>query len=129
MWMEHLNIIRMNPACENSYIYLLSMIPFLCNMQFMDTQVFKNTAVADSFLYTNANEKIDNSESFSLINNQLFHLVSTKPIRIYSRMLYRSFELLPLLQGALNKAKDLFDNDLKSRLVLSPLETSSSEYN
>ena len=83
------------------------MIPFLCNMQFMDIQVLKNTAVADPFLYTNAYEKTDNSESLSLINNQLFHLVSTKPIRIYSRMLYRSFELLPLLQEALDKTKDL----------------------
>ena len=43
-------------------------------------------------------------------------------------MVDRSFELLPLLQEALDKAKDLFGNDLKNRLVLSVLQTSSSEY-
>ena len=43
-------------------------------------------------------------------------------------MVYRSFELLPLLQQALDKAKDLFGNVLKNRLILSALQTSSSEY-
>ena len=43
-------------------------------------------------------------------------------------MVYRSFELSPLFLEALNKAKDLFDNDLKNRLVLLVLQTSSSEY-
>ena len=43
-------------------------------------------------------------------------------------MVYRSFELLPLMEEALDKAKDPFGNDLKNRLASSALQTTSSEY-
>ena len=117
----------MNPASENSYIYLWSMIPFLCNMQSMDIQVFKTPqSLTLSCIQTRMKKPITlKAFLLSITNYFLFWVLNQF---VYSRMVYRSFQLLPLVQEALDKAKDLFGNDLKNRLVLSALQTSSSEY-
>ena len=114
----HLNIIRMNPASENSFIYLWSMIPFLCNMQFMDIQVFKTPqSLTLSCTQTRMKKPIPLKAFLLSISNYFILWVLNQ--FVYSRMVYRSFELLPLFQETLDKAIDLFGNALKNRLVLS----------